>query len=97
MFFSSIQVLFLKYNYSHYIKEGYELKKMDKVLFGNEVILATQITWRLEFDQGKTDYSILEDQDVFWKSSKCWKNWKHHNNVDLEQTEESDCFILTLG
>lgn len=56
IFFSSIQVLFLKYNYSHYIKEGYELKKMDKDLFGNEVTLATQITWRLAFDQGKPDY-----------------------------------------
>lgn len=31
--FSSIQVLLLKYNYSNYIKEGYELKKCTKLYF----------------------------------------------------------------
>lgn len=33
IFFSTIQVLLLKYNYSDYIKEGYELKKCTKLYF----------------------------------------------------------------
>lgn len=33
IFFSTIQVVLLKYNYSDYIKEGYELKKRTKPYF----------------------------------------------------------------